>query len=129
MDIKQLIVMRKDLKMRRGKEIAQASHATMKFLVDRLQKQAFSGICFNINISETEQQWLNTTFKKVCVRVNSEHELLSIHQHALENGLVSSLIQDSGKTEFGGKPTYTCCAIGPDISDKIDQITGHLELY
>jgi len=38
------------------------------------------------------------------------------------------LITDSGKTEFHGQPTRTCLAIGPDVADKIDPITGQLEL-
>lgn len=38
------------------------------------------------------------------------------------------LITDSGKTEFHGEPTDTCLAIGPGEADKIDEITGHLQL-
>ncbi|MGZ3423232.1 MAG: peptidyl-tRNA hydrolase, partial [Polyangiales bacterium] len=34
--VKQVIVVRRDLKMRRGKEIAQGSHASMAFLTERL---------------------------------------------------------------------------------------------
>ena len=37
--IKQVILIRKDLKMRRGKEIAQGSHASMEFLVSRIRQQ------------------------------------------------------------------------------------------
>lgn len=35
MDAKQVIVMRKDLGMRKGKMIAQGAHAAMKALLDR----------------------------------------------------------------------------------------------
>ncbi len=45
-----------------------------------------------------------------------------------EKGLVCSLIIDAGLTEFGGVPTRTCIAIGPNWSDEIDEITGHLKL-
>jgi PTH2 family peptidyl-tRNA hydrolase len=38
------------------------------------------------------------------------------------------LIIDSGLTEFGGVPTKTCVAIGPDIDAKIDVLTKHLKL-
>jgi PTH2 family peptidyl-tRNA hydrolase len=37
-DIKQVIVIRKDLKMRRGKEIAQGAHAAMAWLTNRLRQ-------------------------------------------------------------------------------------------
>jgi peptidyl-tRNA hydrolase, PTH2 family len=37
--IKQVIVMRHDLKMRRGKQIAQGAHASMSFICRRLQEK------------------------------------------------------------------------------------------
>jgi len=40
MDTKQVIVIRKDLKMRRGKECAQSSHATMSFLTRQIQNNS-----------------------------------------------------------------------------------------
>jgi PTH2 family peptidyl-tRNA hydrolase len=60
--------------------------------------------------------------------VDSEEELMQIHDKAVEAGLEVHLITDSGRTEFHGQPTRTCLAIGPDEADKIDAITGHLEL-
>lgn len=125
MTIKQVIVMRHDLGMRRGKQIAQGSHASMSFLCKRLQA---SGI-INIDLmSEVERDWLFGIFTKVCCRVDSEHELMDIFNKAQEAGLIVHLIVDSGKTEFNGVPTPTCLAIGPDHSEKIDTITCHLKL-
>jgi PTH2 family peptidyl-tRNA hydrolase len=46
----------------------------------------------------------------------------------LEAGLEVHLITDNGKTEFHGEPTRTCLAIGPDDAEKIDAITGRLQL-
>ena len=43
-------------------------------------------------------------------------------------GLLCSLIQDAGLTEFDGVPTYTCCAIGPNWDEDVNKITGHLKL-
>ena len=81
-----------------------------------------------MQLSRAEQIWTNSGFTKICVRVDSEEELLAIHQKALNVNLESHLITDSGRTEFNGVPTNTCIAIGPDYSDTIDQITGHLKL-
>ena len=81
-----------------------------------------------INMSEAEELWIRGIFKKVCLKVDSEQELLDIHKKALEAGLVSYLITDAGLTEFNGVPTNTCIGIGPDYADKIDVITGHLKL-
>lgn len=125
MKIKQVIVMRHDLKMRRGKQIAQGAHASMSFLCHRLQGEGTISLS---DFSEVERTWLTGAFAKVCCRVNSEEELMSIHAKAHAAGLAVHLITDSGKTEFHGQPTRTCLAIGPDIADKIDPITGHLEL-
>jgi PTH2 family peptidyl-tRNA hydrolase len=72
--------------------------------------------------------WLNDIYTKVCVYVNSEQELLDIYNKAKEANIPCSLIQDCGLTEFGGVPTYTCVAVGPDWNDKINEITGHLPL-
>lgn len=117
MNVKQYIIMRKDLKMRRGKEIAQGSHASMLFLL-RSNKR-----------SKAEQYWLDNRITKVCLQVNSEEELLEIHQKAIDAGLVSHIVRDAGLTEFDGVPTYTCLAIGPEEVEKVNPITGHLKLY
>lgn len=120
-DVKQIIVMRKDLKMRRGKEIAQGAHASMVFLA----KKALAGEAF----TEVERAWLEGLFTKVCVRVASEEELLALAEAAGKAGIRVEVITDSGKTEFAGVPTRTCLALGPDLASKIDTVTGHLELY
>lgn len=122
--IKQIIVIRKDLGMRRGKEIAQGSHASMAFLFDKLgfEKPMSS-------LSNEEIEWIKGSFTKVCLQVNSEEELLLLHNKALQEKLTSYLITDSGFTEFSGRPTVTAIAIGPHESEKIDKITSKLRLY
>ena len=130
--IKQVIVIRKDLKMRRGKEIAQGAHASMKWLVDRLE---YKGRILNAHeyyepsFSDAEQGWLQGLFAKICVTVNSEAELDDIYEKAKTAGLTVKLVTDSGLTEFNGVPTKTCLAIGPDTAERIDPITSHLKLY
>ena len=124
-NIKQVIVMRHDLKMRRGKQIAQGAHASMSFLTRRLQNKG----CIRIDeFSPNAQAWIMGAFAKVCVGCNSEEELMAIHDKAIEMGLEVHLIIDSGRTEFHGQPTRTCLAIGPDEASKIDQVTGQLQL-
>ena len=123
--IKQVIVVRHDLRMRRGKQIAQAAHASMSFICRRLQERGSVSLD---DFSEAERTWLTGAFAKVCCRVDSEEELMAIHDKAVEAGLEVHLITDSGKTEFHGVPTRTCLAIGPDDAEKIDAITGQLQL-
>ena len=114
--MKQVIVIRKDLKMRRGKEIAQGCHASTKAILE------------NMNHPDVKK-WLKGPFAKIVVRVDSEEELKEIYQKALNANVVCSLILDAGRTEFHGVPTYTTVAVGPAKDDRIDQITGHLKLY
>ena len=123
--VKQVIVIRHDLKMRRGKQIAQSCHASMSFLTRRLQA---AGSLSLDDFSAAQRAWLTGSFAKICCRVDSEEALLEIHQKAEEAGLEVHLITDSGKTEFRGQPTRTCLAIGPDVSARIDQVTGDLQL-
>lgn len=125
-NIKQVIVIRKDLKMRRGKEIAQGAHASMAFL-SHVVRQALSGDTLALSIPQVE--WIMGLFAKVVVRVDSEEELVAVHEAAKAAGLDSHLIVDAGLTEFNGVPTATACAIGPDEAEKIDAITGSLTLY
>jgi PTH2 family peptidyl-tRNA hydrolase len=129
--VKQVILIRKDLKMRRGKEIAQGSHASMDFLVAPLRAQLEAGKTggFQIDLTPAQLAWLTRGTAKVCLQVASEAELLAHHESALRAGLASHLILDSGRTEFGGTPTYTACAIGPDATERIDAVTGGLSLY
>ena len=122
---KQVIVMRHDLKMRRGKQIAQGAHASMSFLTKRIQSSKPVSLD---DFSEPQRAWIDGSFAKVCCRVDSEEELDQVFEKAKSVGLEVHLITDSGKTEFHGQPTKTCLAIGPDFAEKIDQVTGHLSL-
>ncbi len=110
---KQIIILRKDLNMRKGKMVAQGAHASMKVVLQNMDDPRV-------------KEWLSGKFAKICVSVDSEYELLEIRKEAAS--WLTALIMDSGLTEFGGVPTYTAVAIGPDTSDKIDPVTGHLKL-
>lgn len=138
MSVKQVIVMRKDLNMRKGKMVAQGAHASMKVFFDKMKHEKISGeinggegieiTCSKYFPTEEELEWVAGIFTKICVSVNSEAELLEVYNKAKEAGLNCALIQDAGLTEFGGIPTYTAVAVGPNAAEKIDPITLHLPL-
>ena len=119
--IKQVIVYRRDLKMRKGKIAAQVAHAAMRVL---LQRGAAAGDAMQIALTPAMSLWVQGRFTKVVLSVESEADLLKIHKTAKERGVPTALITDSGKTEFGGVPTRTTVAIGPATADEIDPITG-----
>jgi PTH2 family peptidyl-tRNA hydrolase len=138
MNVKQVIVIRKDLKMRRGKEIAQGSHSSMAHLTHRLislvnkyngVKSDDVGNLIRSNFTDAEWEWMDGSFAKVTLQVESEQELRDIYEKAKAAGLEAHLIIDSGRTEFNGVPTATAVGIGPDEADKINMVTGGLKLY
>lgn len=131
-DIKQVIVMRTDLNMRKGKMIAQGSHAAMMFLTKRLQDldgdRNVVDRSFGLSLTPEEVSWVKGNFKKITVGVKSEAHLLEILEAARTAGLEVHLVTDNGLTEFKGVPTKTCLAIGPAEAVNIDPITGNLPL-
>ena len=124
---KQVIVVRKDLKMRRGKEVAQGAHASLGAILSQMRTEGTSRI-LDLD-DERLGPWITGRFKKITVWVNSEQELLDVYNAAKSANLICSLIKDSGLTEFNGVPTLTTVAVGPDRSDKIDVVCKHLPLY
>lgn len=112
---KQIIVIRKDLKMSAGKLAAQVAHASVK---------AYS----HAQHSEACNKWESGSFKKVIVYVKSEDKLKSIYKKAQELHLPCSIIFDEGRTEFG-EETLTCVGIGPSFPDAIDKVTKKLRLF
>jgi len=133
---KQVIVIRKDLNMRKGKQISQGSHASMKVFLDLCEK----GVIFDDEQGEMQKytlyykkgsswdNWLNGIFTKIVVSCDSEEELDNLYNQAKKQNIPCSMIVDSGLTEFNGIPTKTCIAIGPYNTDEIDKITGKLKL-
>lgn len=127
--MKQVIILRKDLNMRKGKMVAQGAHASMAAIISHMKPNIRYDHDYSILKEDSRiSEWLSGLFTKICVSVNSEKELLNIYAEAKEKKMLCSLIQDSGLTEFNLIPTYTAVAIGPDTNENLDKITGHLKL-
>ena len=137
--MKQVIIIRKDLKMRQGKACAQAAHASMMFLAKQFRNSSanhFNTVQhrtgnlhgYGVTVTDEQLKWMQESFAKIVVSVDTELDLLRIIDAARAEGLTVNHVVDSGKTEFGGVPTLTCAAIGPHESDRIDKITGKLKL-
>jgi PTH2 family peptidyl-tRNA hydrolase len=129
-ELKQVIVLRKDLNMRKGKMIAQGAHASMAVLTKRMvERDMGEGTTqLFLEVSENEREWIKEHFAKIALGVETGAELREIYEAALAAKLPASLITDEGLTEFRGVHTDTAVAIGPADRAKIDKITGHLGL-
>lgn len=128
---KQVILMRTDLNMRKGKMCSQAAHASMGCILQLMHKSEQRIVeerTLYLKEDDPVKIWLNESFTKICVGVNSEEELIELYEAAKSIGLNACLIEDNGLTEFHGIKTKTCVGIGPDYPDQIDRITKHLKL-
>lgn len=136
---KMMIVMRRDLKMRKGKIAAQAGHACIEAVLMALTKENLindivmtdEGMMLNTDGKENTplSDWFNYGCTKICVYVDSEEELLSIEAKAKERDVIAAVITDAGMTEFHGNPTKTCLALEPLPAEVADELTGDLPLY
>ena len=136
---KMMIVMRRDLKMRKGKIAAQAGHACIDALLMALNKEGrisdFEITDEGLALRNTDKQstplsdWFAYGCAKVCVYVDSEEALLEVAERAKEKGIIASVITDAGMTEFHGVPTKTCLALEPLPAEIADEFTGDLPLY
>ena len=115
MEFKQVIVIRTDLKMQRGKLAAQSSHAS----VEALEKT-------KIKFPEWVEEWRETGMQKVVLKVSSEKELLELFE-SVKKEIPTALIRDAGRTQIpsGSK---TCIGIGPAPEELIDKYTKELKL-
>lgn len=125
---KMVIVVRKDLNMRKGKMCAQCGHAASYFLTSGTVHPFKGKNEFTVRLSDVELEWIVGSHAKVVVSCDSEQELRELMQKARASGIRVHEVIDAGKTEFHGEPTLTCAAFGPDNPNKLDKITGELKL-
>ena len=113
MKYKQVILIRQDLKLPKGKAAAQAAHASVEVVLK--------------SDSKVVKAWREEGMAKIVCKVKDQKELIKYFQMAKDEGLTASLITDAGKTVIS-PGTKTCVAIGPDEEEKIDNITSDLSL-
>ena len=127
-DPKQVIVARRDLRMPSGKLAAQAAHASIAVFLDK--GTWTNDHTFEIaNCSPAMRHWMEVSFPKILLGVDSEYDIEVIYAEAQRAGLPCSKIIDTGRTVYNGEHNLTCIAIGPAERSEIDKITGHLPLY
>ena len=115
-EYKQCIVLRTDLGMSTGKLISQACHAAVESseLAKKLRHKAW-------------RAWMDEGAKKVVLQVDSLEDLEELAEKAEGLDIVNVLIHDRGLTEVP-PGTLTALGLGPDNSEKMDNVTGTLKL-
>lgn len=112
-EYKQVILLRQDLKLPKGKACAQVAHASVEAVLK--------------SDKDIVKKWHNEGMKKIILKVKDEKELYKYMQMAKDNGLKTAVITDAGKTVVA-PGTVTCCGIGPATETDIDAVTGKLPM-
>ncbi len=115
-DFKQVIVVRIDLKMGKGKLAVQVAHAAISAFEEARKRRP-----------EWVQAWLDEGQAKVAVKVGDLGELMKLKSEAAKQRFPHSLVTDRGLTQLPPS-TITCLGIGPAPSIDLDELTGALPL-
>ncbi|XP_046835177.1 peptidyl-tRNA hydrolase 2, mitochondrial-like [Vespa crabro] len=115
-DCKLVLVVRSDLKMGKGKVVAQCAHA------------AVAAYKIAQKYPPILKAWENSGQIKVTVKVNNEDELRAIAKAARDAGLITNVIQDAGRTQVA-PGSRTVCGVGPGPAHLVNLVTGRLKLY
>jgi PTH2 family peptidyl-tRNA hydrolase len=114
-EIKQVIIIRNDIDMGKGKAVAQGAHASIHSY-DMARE----------DVPRLVSDWKMMGEKKICLKCNLE-EMLRVYNEAKKAKLPCAIIRDAGHTQL--EPgTITAMAIGPAEESLIDKITKHLKL-
>lgn len=116
MDLKQVIIVRKDLKMGIGKTAAQVAHASI-LSCEKARIKNFNWF----------KGWFDFGQPKIILKVNSLEELEEINEKGNFHNLPTAIVRDAGLTQLD-PGTATCVGIGPAPTQLINQVTGRLKL-
>lgn len=121
--VKQVIVVRSDLHMRRDRVAEQAAKASMQFLIDN--NEATRGDELTVRLSNDEASWLMSGSLTSVVACDSEDALRDLVFRA---ELADIEVHSINERHDDGQPTLTCAAFGPTTERELDRIVGRLRL-
>jgi PTH2 family peptidyl-tRNA hydrolase len=116
MELKQVIIVRIDIDMGKGKMAAQVAHAALMSYLEsqRIDKKA-------------SDAWIAAGEKKIVLKGENLDVLKRLYEAFKYKGIPCALVSDAGLTELP-PGTITALGIGPWKSDEIDQFTKTLKL-
>lgn len=123
--VKQAIVIRKDLKLRKEEYASIAASAGIKFLLDNNESDRTDELL--VRLSQQEAQWLKESLSRSVLGIDSEGALGDLAFKAELMGVNSYTITAGSSGSEGETPPLVCVAIGPDDEDLVNQLTNHLK--
>jgi peptidyl-tRNA hydrolase len=123
--LKQVILVRQDLKMKKSQVASLVAKASTEFFL--VNDESERGDTLSVRLTPEETDWINSGSIRVVLGVGSETTLRSLAFKAELAGLQCYPV-DGKIFEEEGRIETLCVAIGPDESRKIDEITKNLKL-
>jgi len=115
-EIKQVLVVRTDLGMGRGKMAVQCSHAAVS-----------SAELARTRFRDWYDKWMREGKAKIALKVKDEDQLLELEKRARSIPIPSYIVRDMGLTQVP-TGTITCIGLGPAPVTTVDTLTGKLRL-
>ncbi len=116
LEIKQVIIVRTDIEMGKGKLAAQVAHASLMSYFAAEKKD-----------NSITRKWLENGEKKIVLKVENEEALKRLYEAFRYKEVPCALVTDAGLTELP-PGTVTALGIGPWMNSEIDPITSKLKL-
>jgi peptidyl-tRNA hydrolase, PTH2 family len=113
---KQVLVIRSDLEMGRGKAAVQCAHAAVSAAEEARN-----------HLHSWWKSWMEEGQLKVAVKVPDLDSVLDLERKGRSKGIPAHLVRDRGLTQVP-PGTITCLGLGPAPADIVDSLTGNLTL-
>jgi peptidyl-tRNA hydrolase len=126
-ELKQVILVRQDLKMKKSQVASLVAKASTEFFI--VNDESVRSDTLSVRLTPEETDWINSGSIRVVLGVGSETTLRSLAFKAELAGLQCYPVDGKIFSDGEDGPMETLCiAIGPDQSKKIDEITKNLKL-
>jgi peptidyl-tRNA hydrolase len=121
-ELKQAIIIRKDLNLNKRDLASTVAKASLKFIVEN--NEAERGNQLLVSLSSEEQAWLTGSFSQDILGVTNKDQLDDIMFRAQIMGIEAYPVFVPGDSE---NPDMSCVALGPDEPDVINRLIHSLK--
>lgn len=125
--LKQVILLRRDMKLRRAEAAALASKASMTFIIEGDESDRSGSV--KVDLSGIEAEWMLGSATRIVLGVASEESMRKLLLKAEIQGVSTYEITGVSGDTLDEGIQLIAASLGPDDEDKLDLITGNLKLF